>query len=65
MFPLTRGFSFLSGCERNETKKANQGEASKMPIPLDNPLCYVGTRTTRTVPREHIIDFLEFIATNF
>ena len=52
MFPLTRGFSFLSSCERNETKKANQGEASKMPIPLDNPLCYVGTHTLRTVPRE-------------
>ena len=52
MFPLTRGFSFLSCCERNETKKANQGEASKMPIPLDNPLCYVGTHTLRTVPRE-------------
>ena len=23
-----------------------------MPIPLDNPLCYVGTHTLRTVPRE-------------
>ncbi len=23
-----------------------------MPIPPDNPLCYVGTRTMRTVPRE-------------
>ncbi len=46
-------FSFFSSCEKNETKKANQGEASKMPIPPDNPLCYVGTHTLRTVPREH------------
>ena len=23
-----------------------------MPIPLDNPLCYVGTHTLRTVPRK-------------
>ena len=60
MFPLTRGFSFLSCCERNETKKANQGEASKMPIPLDNPLCYVGTHTLRTVPREQT-DKPEFV----
>ncbi len=29
-----------------------------MPIPPDNPLCGVGTRTMRTVPREHIYNII-------